>query len=54
LSYTDFVAAMELPIGSVFLGTKYVAPLMKKQRSGSIIEVGPEGTNGVRLVLSAD
>ena len=28
---------MELPIGSVFLGTKYVAPLMKKQRSGSII-----------------
>lgn len=37
LSYTDFLAAMELQIGSVFLGTKYVTPLMKKQRSGSII-----------------
>ena len=37
LSYSDFLAAMELQIGSVFLGTKYVAPQMKKQRSGSII-----------------
>lgn len=37
LSYTDFLAAMELQIGSVFLGTKYVVPLMKQQHSGSII-----------------
>jgi len=26
LAYTDFLAAMELQIGSVFLGTKYVTP----------------------------
>ena len=37
LSYTDFSVAMELQIGSVFLGTKHVTPVMKKQGSGSII-----------------
>ena len=35
LSYTDFLAAMDFR-GSVFprRGTKYVTPVMKKQRSG--------------------
>ena len=37
LSFADFQAAMNLQIGSVFLGIKHVAPIMKKQRSGSII-----------------
>ena len=47
LAYTDFLAAMELQIGSVFLGTKYVAPLMKKQRSGSIINCASIAGMGV-------
>ena len=47
LSNTDFLAAMELQIGSVFLGTKYVAPLMKKQRSGSIINTASIAGMGV-------
>ena len=37
LSYADFSAAMDLQIGSVFLGMKYVAPVMKRQGGGSII-----------------
>ena len=37
LSYADFSAAMDLQIGSVFLGMKYAAPVMKRQGGGSII-----------------
>ena len=37
LSFEDFRSGMDLQIGSVFLGMKYVAPIMKAQRRGSII-----------------
>ena len=47
LSYTDFSVAMELQIGSVFLGTKYVTPVMKKQGSGSIINTASIAGIGV-------
>jgi NAD(P)-dependent dehydrogenase (short-subunit alcohol dehydrogenase family) len=37
LSYANFTAALELQIGSVFLGIKHVVPVMKRQGGGNII-----------------
>jgi NAD(P)-dependent dehydrogenase (short-subunit alcohol dehydrogenase family) len=37
VALADFEAAIAVLVGGVFLGMKYAAPVMKKQRSGSII-----------------
>ena len=37
LSYATFKAALELQIGSVFLGIKHVVPIMQQQGGGNII-----------------
>ena len=37
MPYADFKAALELQIGSVFLGIKHVVPFMKRQGGGNII-----------------
>ena len=37
MPYADFKAALELQIGSVFLGIKHVVPVMKRQGGGAII-----------------
>ena len=37
MPYADFKAALELQVGSVFLGIKHVVPVMKRQGGGAII-----------------
>ena len=37
VALADFEAAMAVLVGGVFLGMKYAVPVMRKQRSGSII-----------------
>ena len=37
MPFADFMAALELQVGSVFLGIKHVVPVMKRQGGGAII-----------------